>query len=147
MVLQNDCPKWSQAILQPAKEFNLTPLPVLAGTIPPELTGTLYRNGPGRLSIGDRRVGHWFDGDGAVLGVHFGEGKASAVYRYVQTEGYQEETAAKKFLYPNYGMTSPGGWWENLKPTFKNVANTSVLALSDRLLALWDFRTYLCFQC
>ncbi|MDJ0746390.1 MAG: carotenoid oxygenase family protein [Xenococcaceae cyanobacterium MO_167.B27] len=134
----SDRPKWSQAILQPAKEFKLTPLPVIAGTIPPELTGSLYRNGPGRLTRGDKRVGHWFDGDGAVLGVHIKEGKATAVYRYVQTKEYQEETAAQKFLYPNYGMTSAGGWWENLKPAFKNVANTSVLPLSDRLLALWE---------
>ncbi len=138
MVLETDYPKWSQAILTPATEFALTPLPVLAGAIPSELAGSLYRNGPGRLSRGDKRVGHWFDGDGAVLGVHFAAGKANAVYRFVQTEGYQKETAAEKFLYPNYGMTSPRGWLDNLNPTFKNVANTSVLALSDRLLALWE---------
>ncbi len=138
MVSTSNFPKWSQAILQTGIEFDLTPLPVLEGAIPPELSGSLYRNGPGRLSRGNNRVGHWFDGDGAVLGIHFQEEKAKAVYRYVQTEGYQKESAANKFLYPNYGMTSPGGWWNNLKPTFKNVANTSVLALSDRLLALWE---------
>ena len=138
MVSTSDLPKWSQAIQTPATEFELTPLSISSGTIPPELKGSLYRNGPGRLSRGERRVGHWFDGDGAVLGVHFGEGKANAIYRYVQTQGYKEETAADQFLYANYGMTSPNGWWDNLKPTFKNVANTSVLAFSDRLLALWE---------
>jgi carotenoid cleavage dioxygenase-like enzyme len=138
MVVQSDHPKWSQAILQPATEFELTPLPIRSGSIPLELTGSLYRNGPGRLSRGKQRVGHWFDGDGAVLAVHFHSGTASAVYRYIQTAGYQAEATANKFLYPNYGMTAPGGWWENLKPAFKNVANTSVLPLSDRLLALWE---------
>ncbi len=138
MILQSNCRNWSKALLEPAKEFNLTPLTIISGTIPDELKGSLYRNGPGRLSRGDQRVGHWFDGDGAVLGVHFEAGKASAVYHYVKTKGYQEETTAGKFLYPNYGMTSPNGWWDNLKLTFKNVANTSVLTLSDRVLALWE---------
>lgn len=129
---------WSKAIANPAKEFPLTPLPILAGHIPPELRGSLYRNGPGRLERGNKRVGHWFDGDGGILAVHFGEEKATATYRYVQTEGYQKEAAANKFLYPNYGMTAPGGFWNNWTKKVKNAANTSVLALPDKLLALWE---------
>jgi len=39
--------------------------------IPEGLRGSLYRNGPARLERGGVRVGHWFDGDGAILAVHF----------------------------------------------------------------------------
>ena len=102
------------------------------------MQGTLYRNGPARLVRGDWRVGHWFDGDGAILAVHFREREASAVYRYVQTKGYQEETAAGQFLYGNYGMTAPGPIWNQWLKPVKNSANTSVLALTERLLALWE---------
>lgn len=130
---------WSKAVAQPAKEFALTPLPVLEGKIPEGLKGSLYRNGPGRLERGGQRVGHWFDGDGAILAVHFTNKGASAVYRYVQTEGYQQETAAGAFVYPNYGMTAPGFFWNNWGKDVKNAANTSVLALPDKLLALlWE---------
>ena len=129
---------WSQAIAQPAQEFPLTPLPVLAGYIPPELRGSLYRNGPGRLERGNKRVGHWFDGDGAILAVHLVEEKATATYRYVQTEGYQAEAAAEKFIYSNYGRTASGLFWNNWTKKLKNAANTSVLALPDQLLALWE---------
>lgn len=129
---------WSKAIAQPAKEFPLTPLTILAGSIPQGLRGSLYRNGPGRLERGGERVGHWFDGDGGILAVHFAEKKATATYRYVQTEGYQAEAAAEKFLYPNYGMTAPGGFWNNWTKKVKNAANTSVLALPDKLLTLWE---------
>ncbi|MHC5827101.1 MAG: carotenoid oxygenase family protein, partial [Nostoc sp.] len=80
---------WAGAIAQPAKEFPLTQLPILSGKIPDGLRGTLYRNGPGRLERGDNRVGHWFDGDGAILAVNFTEGTATGVYRYVQTSGYE----------------------------------------------------------
>ncbi|MGF1540274.1 MAG: carotenoid oxygenase family protein [Pleurocapsa sp.] len=129
---------WSKSVIQPASEFSLTSLPILAGAIPPKLRGKLYRNGPARLSRGDRRVGHWFDGDGAILGVNFTDEGATGVYRYVQTQGYQDETAADAFLYPNYGMKAPGAFWNNWFKPVKNSANTSVLALPDCLLALWE---------
>ncbi|MBC7881841.1 MAG: carotenoid oxygenase family protein [Anaerolineae bacterium] len=131
-------PTWSKAIARPAKEFALTPLQVIAGKLPEGLHGTLYRNGPGRLERGGVKVGHWFDGDGAILAVHFGQEGARGTYRYVQTEGYLAEEKAGKFLYSNYGMTAPGPIWERWGKSVKNAANTSVIALPDRLLALWE---------
>lgn len=129
---------WAHAISQPAKEFPLSQLTIISGKIPQGLRGTLYRNGPGRLQRGNMSVGHWFDGDGAILAVHFRDEGARAVYRYVQTRGYQEETQADKFLYGNYGMTAPGMIWHKWQRPVKNAANTSVLALPDQLLALWE---------
>ncbi|MBW4629459.1 MAG: carotenoid oxygenase family protein [Brasilonema octagenarum HA4186-MV1] len=136
---------WAQALAEPAKEFSLTQLQILSGTIPEGLHGTLYRNGPARLERGGMRMGHWFDGDGAILAVHFNspyeEGEkqgATAVYRYVQTDGYKEEAAAGQLLYGNYGMTAPGAFWNRWLKPVKNSANTSVLALPDKLLALWE---------
>ena len=129
---------WSFAIASPANEFTLTPLPLITGKVPPGLRGSLYRNGPGRLQRGDRQVGHWFDGDGAILAVHFTNNGPTGVYRYVQTSGYQAETAANSFIFPNYGTIALGPFWNNWGKDVKNAANTSVLALSDRLLALWE---------
>ena len=129
---------WAKAIAEPATEFPPTPLPVLSGQIPAGLRGTLYRNGPGRLERGSVRMGHWFDGDGAILAVHFTDTGATSLYRYVQTDGYKEEAAADKLLYGNYGMTAPGPIWNQWFKPIKNVANTSVLALPDKLLALWE---------
>mgnify|MGYP006266926003 CR=1 FL=1 len=131
-------PAWSKAIAQPAREFPLTPLPVLSGKIPEGLRGSLYRNGPGRLERGGSLAGHWFDGDGAILAVHLTDAGATATYRYVQTRGYQKESAADRFLFPNYGMKVPGPFWKSWGKEVKNAANTSVLALPDKLLALWE---------
>ncbi|MGB3639926.1 MAG: carotenoid oxygenase family protein [Rivularia sp. (in: cyanobacteria)] len=140
---------WAKAFQKPATEFPLTPLSIIEGEIPASLNGTLYRNGPGRLERGGISVGHWFDGDGAILAVHFNstsnlppsqgtKGGASAIYRYVQTEGFKEEASAGKLLYGNYGMTAPGAVWNQWLKPIKNAANTSVLALPDKLLALWE---------
>ncbi len=129
---------WANALAQPAQEFPLTPLPVISGKIPTGIHGTLYRNGPGRLERGGSRMGHWFDGDGAVLGVHFSSAGAAAVYRYVQSAGYKEESLENRLIYANYGMVAPGSIWDRLFKGVKNAANTSVLALPDKLLALWE---------
>ncbi|MCC3503486.1 MULTISPECIES: carotenoid oxygenase family protein [unclassified Microcoleus] len=129
---------WAKSLARPAAEFPLTQLSVKSGKIPDGLRGTLYRNGPARLERGGVAAGHWFDGDGAILAVHFTDVGAAAVYRYVQTAGYLAEEKADRFLYSNYGMTAPGPVWLRWTKTVKNAANTSVLALPDRLLALWE---------
>ena len=129
---------WSKAVLQAGVEFDLTPLPIVDGKIPPGLRGSLYRNGPGRLGFEKQKVGHWFDGDGAVLGVHFTNKGASGVYRYVKTQGYQQEQKAQKLIFPGYGMVSPGSFLGRFGKSLKNTANTSVTALPDKLLALWE---------
>ena len=129
---------WAGAIAKPATEFPLTQLPILSGKIPDGLRGTLYRNGPARLERGGMSVGHWFDGDGAILAVHFTDAGATGVYRYVQTAEYQAETQAGHFLYGVYGMHTPGPIWKRWNQQIKNAANTSVLALPDKLLALWE---------
>jgi all-trans-8'-apo-beta-carotenal 15,15'-oxygenase len=131
-------PTWYKALATPAPEFPRTLLPILSGSIPAGLAGTLYRNGPGRLERAGKRVGHWFDGDGAILAVKFAQGAASGVYRYVQTEGYQAESKVDRWLYGNYGMKPTGNLWDRIGKSVKNSANTSVLALPDRLLALWE---------
>ncbi len=129
---------WARCVLHTIQGFEPTPLTVLAGAIPAGLRGSLYRNGPARLERRGQQVAHWFDGDGAVLGVHFSQNGATGVYRYVQTEGYLAEEEADRFLFWGYGMKPTGSWIERFTRDVKNVANTSVLALPDRVLALWE---------
>ena len=134
---------WHKAFTCPAKAFSETPLQIIAGRIPVGLQGTFYQNGTGRLKRGGTPVGHWFDGDGAVLRLSFdGEG-ATATYRYVETQGYLAEQEAGRFLYGNYGRCYPGPLWKHVLGLFsgqaiKNSANTAVLALPNKLLALWE---------
>ncbi|HEY9907336.1 MAG TPA: carotenoid oxygenase family protein, partial [Thermosynechococcaceae cyanobacterium] len=131
-------PAWAKAILTKPIEFDRTPLPVLAGTVPIGLRGSLYRNGAARLERGGQRVGHWFDGDGAILKVEFTPTGATGLFRYVQTAGYQQEEQAGMFQLSGYGMLPPGQWWQRWGKGLKNAANTSVIALPDKLLALWE---------
>lgn len=125
---------WAPAVTRVGQEFSRTSLPILSGRIPAGLRGTLYRNSPARLQRGGEWVGHWFDGDGAILAVDFTDTDAFGPYRFVQTQGYLEESEARKFLYGSYGMKPPGPIWEfwieaiTENAPIKNTANTSVLS-------------------
>ncbi len=110
------------------------------GEIPPALTGTLFRNGPGLLDINGQRIHHPFDGDGMICAIAFQDGRAHFRNRYVQTAGYQAEQQAGKILYRGvFGTDKPGGWWANvLDLKLKNIANTNVIYWGGKLLALWE---------
>jgi len=129
---------WANAFAHPAAEFGPTPLRAISGAIPKGLRGSFYRNGPARFERGGQRVGHWCDGDGAILGVHFTDTGATGVYRYVQTQEYQTEEKAGNFIFGSYGRTPSGPIWKQIGIPIKNCANAAVLALPDRLLALWE---------
>lgn len=124
---------WASLFQQTLSPFTATQLPILSGTLPSGLRGSLYQVGPARFERGGERISHWFDGDGAVLGVQFREGEATAAYRFVETRGYLAEAKAGKFLLGGYGRRQS---WRH--PGTKNAANTSMLALEDSLWALWE---------
>ncbi|BAC91630.1 carotenoid oxygenase family protein [Gloeobacter violaceus] len=112
----------------------------IEGTIPAELTGTLFRNGPGRFERGGVSYKHPFDGDGMISAVRFAGGRAHFQNRFVRTEGFIQESAAGRILSKNvFGTLRPGGFWANAFDFgFKNVANTGVVYHGGRLLALWE---------
>ncbi len=120
--------------------FELSGLALLEGKVPQDIKGTLFRNGPAVVER-DRPVGHLFDGDGAVLAVHFDHGNVSAKYRFVETRFYQKEQRAGKFLFPSFGFTPDGPLWRrNALMNQKNAANTNILPLkaTGEILALYE---------
>jgi all-trans-8'-apo-beta-carotenal 15,15'-oxygenase len=110
----------------------------IEGEVPAEISGTLFRNGPGRLKIGGHKYGHWFDGDGMLNAITLDNGQAHFRNRYVRTPKYIEETAAQKILYRGVGTQRPGGFLNNMFRFPGNAANTSVVYHADRLLTLWE---------
>ncbi|KGF72694.1 Apocarotenoid-15,15'-oxygenase [Neosynechococcus sphagnicola sy1] len=112
----------------------------IEGAIPPELSGTLFRNGPGLLDVKGEAIRHPFDGDGMICAIAFAGGRAYFRNRFVRTAGYVAEQAAGKILYRGvFGTQKPGGWLANvLDLKLKNIANTHVIYWGGKLLALWE---------
>ena len=127
-------PSWLKAYRDFTHGHGFEPLRV-EGRLPEELAGTLVRVGPATFGVGGQRYGHWFDGDGGVLAVRLGEGKAQGAARSIDTPSIRAERAAGRVLYSNYGTSAPT-LWRRLFGGVKNAANTSALAWNGRLFAL-----------
>ena len=131
---------WDSSFRNVSEELTDVPLVATRGTIPAELNGTLYRNGPGRLERGGHWVHHPFDGDGMITALRFTAGGALLTNRFVRTEGWLAEEKAGTYLYRGvFGTPKPGGPLANaFDLPLKNIANTHVVRLGDQLLALWE---------
>ena len=131
---------WASAFRNVEEELTDVPLAAVRGSVPAELNGIFYRNGPGRLERGGQRVHHPFDGDGMIAAMRFEAGRACLTNRYVRTSGWLAEEAAGKVLYRGvFGSQKPGGRLANaFDLRLKNIANTNVVRLGDQLLALWE---------
>jgi carotenoid cleavage dioxygenase-like enzyme len=69
-------------------EVALDDVPV-RGELPPWLTGSLIRNGPGTFQVGERRYRHWFDGLAMLHRFSINEGRVSYANRFLETESYR----------------------------------------------------------
>ncbi|MDY6783625.1 MAG: carotenoid oxygenase family protein [Cyanobacteriota bacterium] len=112
----------------------------IEGEIPPQLEGTLFRNGPGLLDINGSPFKHPFDGDGMICAFSFCDGRVHFRNRFVRTQAFLEEQAAGEILYRGvFGTQKPGGWWKNFFDLrLKNIANTNIIYWGGKLLALWE---------
>ncbi len=123
--------RWSGAFQDLRREHDFLRLEV-EGRLPPELDGTLFRNGPALLTRFGEPYGHLFDGDGAVVAVRLSGGAAWGAVRLVQTRHLLEEQKAGRALFASYGTPGPVRSLARLR----NPANTSVLLWQGRLFAL-----------
>ena len=90
---------WASAFRNVESELTDVPLQATRGTIPADLRGTLYRNGPGRLERSGQWVHHPFDGDGMITALRFESGGAALTNRFIRTEGWLAEEQAGRYLY------------------------------------------------
>lgn len=114
-----------------------TPALAIEGKWPEALTGTFYRNGPGRHEVGGLRYHHWFDGDGMVQAFRFAGGTVSHRGRIVETAKVKAESEAGRAVRATFGTAFPG-MERPPNPDSVNTANISVLWHANRLMALWE---------
>ena len=131
---------WSSAYQNVNTEYEDIDLKVTKGMPINGLEGTLFRNGPGILERDGQWVHHPFDGDGMITAIKFNNGKATLTNKFVKTKGFLEEENKNKFIYRGvFGTQKKGGILNNaFDLNFKNIANTHVIKLGDKLLALWE---------
>src|SRR5690606_26445934 len=110
----------------------------VAGAVPEQLRGTVYRNGPGRLEAGGQPLGHLFDGDGMLSMFRFADGRVRFRNRYVRTRHDRRSRHTRGAPFRGLGTRRPGGVLANALRFPVNVANTAVIMHAGTLLALWE---------
>jgi all-trans-8'-apo-beta-carotenal 15,15'-oxygenase len=109
----------------------------LEGTLPPQLQGTLYRNGPGRFDRAGLRKNHLLDGDGMIQALTIGDGAVRYRNRFVRTRKYVDESAANRYLYDTWASVRPDATGGD-PPNIENQAGVTVIKRHDTLYALDD---------
>ncbi len=125
-------------LFQPAEEVASEVLLEVTGSLPTELRGTLYRNGPGRWEAGGFVAQHAFDGDGLVSKFVIDDGTVRFQSRYVRTPKFKTEEAGKGAGIRGMGNQRPGGALGNAGRLPADSANTHAVVHAERLIALSD---------
>ena len=131
----------------PPQGIPLHTLELVEGSIPKDILGVVCRNGPGRIRVGNRQYGHWFDGDGLVSMLSIDGAKQQATFsaQYVQTDRFlaQEQLRLQKTGDDNnnnnnrlaksgaWTKRGTGKWWQNLFAIPTNPANTNMMFITN----------------
>jgi all-trans-8'-apo-beta-carotenal 15,15'-oxygenase len=111
-------------------------IPEIEGTIPPDLRGSLYRNGPGLFERGGLRKPHLLDGDGLVQRLSFADGTARYQNAFVRTPKFIAEEQAGRYRFATWSMRRPGGLVANLGGgSAHSQAGVTVYPFNDLLYA------------
>jgi beta,beta-carotene 9',10'-dioxygenase len=86
----------------------------LEGELPDWLSGTLYRNGPGRFHVGNSALTHWFDGFALLRRFEFENGEIEYSSRFLDTEAYRGAREGE-LRYPEFGTNPSWGLLDRLK--------------------------------
>jgi all-trans-8'-apo-beta-carotenal 15,15'-oxygenase len=127
--------------LEPCGEYVDLEGAVISGALPPELSGTLYRNGPGRLRLGSSlKYSHWFDGDGQVTAIRLDgkDGRVVVSSKLVRTPRLEKQQGSSDEFRTRGAWTQATPWWRNLAALPTNPANTSIVRWNGKLLALCE---------
>ena len=137
----SDAPQWIYELDNPylhgvyaptTDELHVEDLAV-TGTLPADLEGAYFRNGPNPVHAPKNRY-HPFDGDGMVRGVYFRDGKVGYRNRYVQSKALTQELSDGKSVSP--GVMGPFDYSIS-QFGIKDTSNTDILWYAGDLMSLW----------
>lgn len=105
----------------------------VTGTIPKDINGTFYRIQPDHRFPPLYEDDIHFNGDGSVTAIRIKDGHADFKQRYVQTDRYKAETAARGSVFGRY--RNPWTDNESVKGVIRTASNTNITFWRGMLLA------------
>ena len=78
--------------------------------LPDWLTGTLYRNGPGKFEFGEAKFGHFFDPSALIQKLDIKDGSVSYRSKFIRSRNFLANEAVGKIWYPELGTGAEPDW-------------------------------------
>jgi carotenoid cleavage dioxygenase-like enzyme len=125
-----------QNILRTEKQDTTEPVKTtVKGNIPKWLSGSLFRNGPGRYDFENKYYNHLFDGAACVNKFEIKDGNVFYSNKFLETVFYRE--SLKKGVIGNFGSTCSFDRLKSLvkQPAFFNNTNVCIFPYMNKLYA------------
>jgi beta,beta-carotene 9',10'-dioxygenase len=112
----------------------------LTGELPEWLGGALVRVTPAKLEVGDRRLGHWFDGLAMLNRFGFADGRVSYRSRFLRSGAYREAERGK--VRPGFGTDPCRSIFKRVQAIFSPEAtdnpNVNLARIGERYIAMTE---------
>ncbi|HRJ65294.1 MAG TPA: carotenoid oxygenase family protein, partial [Brevundimonas sp.] len=137
MVAMQATADWALATADLEADIAPRAMRLVHGRAPADLTGTLFRNGPGKFRRPGGSATHWFDGDGLMRAFRVNDGQVTLEARFADTPKRRWESEIDAVVTPGFGTVGDsrariGGTDD------ANAANTAVMVAGDEVWALWE---------
>lgn len=123
----------------PTPEIAVNDLPV-HGRMPEWLTGTLLRNGPGTLQVGEQRYRHWFDGLAMLHRFSFAGGHVAYANKFLDTRAYRAAQESGQIAYSEFATDPCRSMFARVMavfdPQISDNAKVNLARHADHYLAL-----------
>ena len=123
------------------REYDRVECPV-DGEIPSWLSGTLFRNGPGRFEVDGQALTHWFDGLAMLRRFHISDGTVTFSNRFLRSKEYRHVTEQGELRCDQFGTTAPnslvGRITGLLNPMLTDNASISVDRIGTEPIAITE---------
>jgi len=120
-------------------EIQVDRLPI-QGKFPDWLNGSLIRNGPGTLQVGDETYRHWFDGHAMLHKFNFENGDIAYKNQFLETQSYRVAKAQEAIVYPEFATDPSWSFLDRVRNVFSpkptDNAKVNVAKIGPHYMAL-----------
>jgi len=134
-------PMGEYAFLRRNDEVSVERLSV-QGRMPEWLQGTLLRNGPGQMTVGEQRFRHWFDGFAMLHKFSFAAGRVSYAGKFLDTKARASAEAEGRITYTEFATDPCRSLFARAMAMFNHRvtdnAKVSIGHFAERFLAMTE---------
>ncbi len=133
-------PPYRAGFTDQANEILIDRLPV-TGELPSWLSGDLLRNGPGKWTVGERRMNHWFDGMALLHRFTIHDGTVSYANKFIRSPDYKQAVEGK-IAYREFATDPCRAFFKSLTSMFGSLAsgnaNVNISKVADDFVAMTE---------